>query len=81
MSRFVIRYRGSGARPEDVVRRIRQMPELSIVDDGGRVLLVEGPEGSLREALGSSTDWLVAAEKTYSVPSPRKRIERPPSDT
>ncbi len=55
------------------------MPNVSIVDDSDRMLLVDGPEAPLRDLLQPFDDWLIAAEKKYPIPGNRKRIERPPS--
>lgn len=79
MARLIVRYRGQGSRPESVIRQIRQMPNVSIVDDSDRMLLVDGPEAPLRDLLQPFDDWLIAAEKKYPIPGNRKRIERPPS--
>ena len=81
MPRFVMRYHGAGPRPEDVVERVRGLPESRIIDDSGRMLLVEAPAAEhLMTAIGKAGgEWLVAPEQTYPVPDTRKRIERPPA--
>jgi hypothetical protein len=80
MPRFVMRYHGAGPRPEDVVERVRTLPESRIIDDSGRMLLVEAPAAEhLTAAIGKAGgEWLVAPEQGYPVPDTRKRIERPP---
>jgi hypothetical protein len=83
MPRFVIRYHGAGPRPEDVVERVRKLPESRIVDDSGRMLLVEAPAAEhLTAAIGKAGggEWLVAPEQGYAVPDTRKRVERPPAE-
>jgi hypothetical protein len=76
--RFVLRYRGAGARPEQDVRRIGQIPGSRIVDDSGRMLLVEGPERDLHELVASMPEWVMAPEQTFAVPDTRERPRRPP---
>jgi hypothetical protein len=46
----------------------------AIVEDGARMLLVEGVEQALRDALGA--DWVVAAEVTYGVPGAKNQVGR-----
>ena len=55
MPRFVMRYHGAGPRPEDVVERVRTLPESRIIDDSGRMLLVEAPAAEhLMTAIGKA---------------------------
>ena len=79
MARFVVRYRGRGERPEQAIQRVRSIKDASVLDDTGRMMLVDAPEHELRSALGSDADWVIAPEVSYSVPDPRPRILRPPS--
>jgi len=78
-ARFVLRYRGEGAKPEADVRRVRALADTVVVDDSSpRMLLVEAHDGPLRDLLGSLPDWLMAPEQTYAVPDTRKKVERTP---
>ena len=72
MARFVLRYRGKGAIAACDLERIRATGA-AIIEDGARMLLVEGVERALRDALGAD-DWVVAAEVTYGVPETKKSI-------
>ena len=47
----------------------------SIIEDSGRMLLVEAPEQPLRAALASDHDWLVAPEVSYVIPNPRHSVK------
>lgn len=69
----MLRYRGNGPYPAAAVRRIRAVAK--VVEDAGRMMLVEAPEQSLRSALGSDKDWIVAPEVVYEHPDPRARIK------
>jgi hypothetical protein len=71
MSRFVVRYRGPGKRPQETVDRL-EAGGTSILEDSGRMMLVEASEQTLRHALDSA-DWVVSEERQYSVPDVRKR--------
>lgn len=79
MRRFILRYRGEGARPQDAVEKIRAIGGASVLEDSARMLLVEAPEQELRQALGSEADWIVAPEVTYEVPDTRKKVRKPSS--
>lgn len=79
MARFILRYRGAGSRPAAVVDNIRRLDGANIVDDSGRMLLVDAPEQSLRGVLGEDKDWVVSPERSFPIPDTRKKVERPPS--
>ena len=69
--RFVLRYRGKGQYPARTLEKIRAAGG-SIVEDAGRMLLVEAPEHALESALASERDWLVTPEVSYGRPDPRE---------
>jgi len=76
--RFVLRYRGDGARPDDDVARIRALDDVVVVDSSTRMLLVESEPEQLRALLGTLPEWIMAPEQQYGVPDTRKQVERPP---
>ena len=73
MGRFIVRYRGAGPKPDEMVERIRALKNASIVDSSDRMLLVDGSEDQLRLLIGSSNDWFIAPVQSYELP------EKPPS--
>src|SRR5437867_13422011 len=77
MRRFILRYRGEGARPQDAVEKIRAIGGAAVLEDSDRMMLVEAPEQELRQALGSETDWSIAPEVTYDVADTRKKLRNP----
>lgn len=79
MPRFIVRYRGQGARPQDAVERICAIGGASVLEDSGRMMLVEAPEQELRKALGPEPDWIVMPEVKYEVPDTRQKVRKPPS--
>jgi len=81
MPRFILRYRGQGARPQDAVEKIRAIGGASVLEDSDRMMLVEAPEEALRDALGSADDWIVAPEVKYKVPDTREKVRKPPKKT
>jgi hypothetical protein len=73
MARLVLRYRGSGSRPDADAARIGALPGVEIVDDSSRMLLVEGPEDALRAALAALPGWTIAEEGSIPLPDVRRR--------
>ena len=73
MSRYVLRYRGSGPAPAAEIDRVRSDPRIKIVDESPRMFLVEASEAdaeSLRSELGG---WLVGEEQFYAQVDPRQK--------
>jgi hypothetical protein len=79
MKRFILRYKGSGPKPQEDVARIRGLPHTTVLDDAARMLLVTAPEAELRALMGSLPDWVMSAEKTLTLPDPRPKILRAPN--
>jgi len=48
---------------------------VSIIEDSGRMLLVEAPKQVLEEAMASEPEWLVTPEVSYERPNPRQSIK------
>jgi hypothetical protein len=77
--RFVLRYRGEGAKPDDDVARVRELPGAVVVDDSSpRMLLVEAEPGPLKELVEALPDWVMGPDVAYEVPDTRKKVERAP---
>lgn len=74
MARFIVRYRGKGARPEATVQKLRSIDGATIVDDSGRMVLVDAPEQAVRSAVANDPDWLVAPEVAYPLPDTREHL-------
>ena len=73
MGRFILRFRGQGPLPDDIVRQVRQLPETQILEETDRMLLVEGPEEPLRRLVND--DWLFTQEQRYTPPERRPTIK------
>lgn len=74
MARFILRYKGSGPKPDEDVERIRKSPDTTVLDDSSRMLLVAAPESQLRSLIASMPDWLISAEQTIKLPNPNPQI-------
>ena len=78
MPRFIVRYRGRGERPQDTLIKVQGIEGASVLEDSGRMLLVEAPEYALRNALVPETDWVISPEVRYAIPDTRKKVQAPP---
>ena len=78
--RFVLRYRGEGPKPEADVARVRELPDVDVVDSSDRMLLVEVASHSerLRDLVAALPGWVMGADQQYDVPDTRRKVERPP---
>jgi hypothetical protein len=76
--RFILRYRGQGAGPEDVIARLGELQDAVVVDSTPRMLLVESEPEPLRRLVDGLPDWVMGVEQRYAVPDTRKKVERAP---
>jgi hypothetical protein len=74
--RFVLRYRGSGARPAGDVERVAALPGVELLDETPRMLLVAGPEEALRDAVAAMPGWVMAPDAAVPFPDVRRRPRR-----
>ncbi len=80
VDRFIVRYRGSGPKPEEDVERIRALPDTTVLDDSPRMLRVAAPESELRALIGSMPDWVMSPEQTIKLPEPHPKPLRDPDE-
>lgn len=74
MSRYILRFRGNGSKPDHDVARISVLPNTRVIDASSpRMLFVEGPETELRDAMHHMPDWVLSLEQHYQVPDPRPK--------
>lgn len=76
MGRFILRYKGSGPKPDEDVERIRGLAGTRVLDDSSRMLLVAAPESELQGLINSMPDWVMSPEQTIQLPDPRPKILR-----
>jgi hypothetical protein len=77
MSRYILRYKAPGTKPQQDLMRIRETAGVNILDESPRMLLVEGDEEKIKSLRNQLSDWLVTPEVQISVPDTRYRIKRP----
>jgi hypothetical protein len=76
--RFVLRYRGDGAKPEADVARVQGLADAVVLDESARMLVVESDADRLGALVDALPDWVMAPDRSYQVPDTRKLVERPP---
>jgi hypothetical protein len=73
--RYVLRYRGPGAKPAADVDSVRRRPGVTDVDESGaKMLMVECDEAVAAELAENLPDWVMGPEQTYTVPDTRKGV-------
>lgn len=76
MPHFILKFRGSGSKPADVVEKIRSTPSFTILDESSpRMMLVDAPEEHLQQVMESLPDWKAYSEQTVALDDPRQRIK------
>jgi hypothetical protein len=80
VGRFIVRWVGEGLRPSADVQRLRVSPQLTVLDDSARMLLVEASEESLKEVMGELPGWTWSPERTIRLRDPRPKPRRAPRE-
>ncbi len=75
MERFILRFEGNGNRPVDDLERIRTLPNLKVVDDSSRMVLVEAPQEVVTKLAESLPEWSLSRERFVPVPDVRPRLK------
>ncbi len=77
-TRFVLRYRGEGPKPDADVARVQELGDAVIVNSSSRMLVVEAEPGPLRDLVEGLPDWVMGPDVVYEVPDTHKKVLRPP---
>ena len=77
-SRFVLRYRGKGPKPDADVAKLEALADAVIVHSTARMLVVEANPEPLRDLVDRLGDWVMGPDMSYDVPDTRKKVRRPP---
>ena len=73
IGRYILRFRGPGSTPPDDVRLISAVPGARVIDQSDRVLLVEAPDGELRQLVSGMSRWVIGEERRYPLPNSRPK--------
>ena len=72
MSRFILRYKEGDPIPASARQRLLQTPNLKLVDESARMILVEGTSSAVKTLL-TDRDWSATPETEIKVPDTRPK--------
>ena len=78
MGRYILRFTGGGRRPSADMKRLREDPKLTVLDDSAHMFLVEGSEEQVRRVVGSMPGWSWSPERAIRLPDSRPKPRRGP---
>lgn len=74
-TKFILRYRGKGAKPAASVARVKACEDVKLLDESSpRMLLVEGARQAVEALAKTMPDWVVSDERTVKFPNPRPQV-------
>ena len=77
MQRFIFRFQGGSAAPEDQTGMIRQ--RCRVIDESKKMLLIEAEQADVDRLLAELPGWTISKEVHYSVPEPPLAVLKQPS--
>ena len=76
MQRFIFRFQGSAAAPEDQADIIRQ--RCRVIDESKKMLLIEAEQADVDRLLADLPGWKISKEVQYGVPErPLSVVKQP----
>jgi hypothetical protein len=78
MARYILRYTGTGPTPAADVATIKARAGINVLDQSGRMLLVEAADDVAGKLAKELTNWAADPEVTYPLPDTRKKPVRAP---
>ena len=79
VERYVLRFRGEGAKPAVDVQRILKSRSVTVLDDSSpRMLLVEADQGKLKALVDTMPDWIMTPEQITPLPDTRHKLRKGP---
>ena len=76
MGRFIVRFRRDAAVKDAVVERLHASPEVVVVEETPRMVLVEASDKALRQLVPDSDDVVIVPERHYERPNPPLTVEK-----
>jgi len=76
VSRFVLRFSGSGTKPPSDVDLVRGQSAIKVIDESARMLLVECDEKTVEQLRRTLSDWQINDETPVTTPHPTPLIKR-----
>lgn len=68
MSKFLLRYRGTGPGIDELPALVEEEPTVRIVDSFNESFVVEGTSTAIRHLIANLRGWFSAPVKSYSQP-------------
>ncbi|MBN1567869.1 MAG: hypothetical protein JXA73_08470 [Acidobacteria bacterium] len=79
VERYVLRFRGEGAKPAVDVKRILDSGNITVLDNSSpRMLLVEADQGRLKALVDTMPGWIMTPEQVIPLPDTRAKVKRGP---
>jgi hypothetical protein len=76
VDRFILRFEGQGEKPAEDVRRIRSLPNATVLDDSSSMILIEGPRSKIASLIKSLPGWSCSPECFVPVPDARPKLRK-----
>jgi hypothetical protein len=74
MARYILRFTGRGASPDDARQRLSNWQDVKIVDESPRMLLVEASPEAINRLTEELPGWTSTLERTIPLPDPRPKL-------
>lgn len=75
MGRYILRFKGLGKRPECDVQQVKESPGITIVEEAGKMLLIEGTVDGLRTLASKLPSWVLREEQDHKLPGQVPRVK------
>ena len=76
MGRFIVRFRHDTAARDAIVERLHACPDVIVVEETPKMVLVEANDKALRQLIPDSDDVAIVPERHYERPNPPLTVEK-----
>jgi len=74
MARYILRYQHAVQAPRSDLEKIRAAPNIKVVDESPRMMLVEADEEAAHASVHDMDGWTVTPETMTPLPDTREKI-------
>ena len=75
MTHYIVRFRGS-APARAIVERLNDAPDITVIEETPRMVLVDASEEVLRALVGDAPGVVIVPERHYERPIPPLKTEK-----